>query len=201
MDEFECRITQMHLSDFLLVLVEKHIFILIISRPFIFKVLLPSEWGKEKNRPTCLDWVHVSACVCALACRPNVPVCNMRPLKTITPLKLMRIAKKKTPKQIKQRSVLQKRGSRWSIRGWRLGETECGCAQLISKLAFSAFLANSQHKNQFHRKLNVRTEIEGISLAHTVTVQTLSSFAHNKNWMCTQVCQWVFACVHSGCHL
>lgn len=197
MDEFECGITQTHLSDFLLVLVEKHIFILIISRPFIFKVLLPSEWGGEKNRPTCLDWVHVCACVCVLACRPNVPVCYMRPLKTITPLKVMRIAN--PPPQTNKTKICS--GLRWSMRGWRLGETQCGCAQLISKPAFSAFLANSQHKNLFHRKLNVRTEIEGISLVHTVTVQTLSSFAHNKNWMCTQVCQWVFACVHSGCHL
>lgn len=100
-------------------------------------------------------------CVCVLACRPNIPVCYTRPLKTITTLKLMRIAKK-TPKQRKQRSVRQKRGSRWSIRGWRLGGTEGGCARLISKPAFSVFLANSQHKNQFHRKLNVHTEIEGI---------------------------------------
>ncbi len=60
------------MGNFSWVVVETHSFILIISRPFIFKVWFPSEWGREKNRPLCLDWVHV--CACVHACLPVEPM-------------------------------------------------------------------------------------------------------------------------------
>lgn len=111
-------------------LLKKRIFILIISRPFIFKAPFPLEWGMRGKKQVSIFGLspHFFQCVCVRACvsacRPNVPICFKKkaPLNKnkLNPSNWWEKRKSKT-KWIVNHSALQKAGSQWSMElkaGW-----------------------------------------------------------------------------------